>query len=83
VMTVDNNGQVQRTFEVHVNLTVKDGGLIADQRSAVFDASDGEATQGDGMAIVNDLTDSLRFRTWARKHQAEAAPSASASGAPM
>jgi len=80
-MTVTVNGQVQRDFEVHALLTVKDGDIIAGERSAVFDMADGEATQGDGFEIVNGLTGSLQFRDWAARHN-KGAPAVFATAAP-
>jgi len=82
-MTMEVNGQRVRNFHVRLTLTVKDGGTIADQRVDEFDESGGEAKTGNGLAVANDLTDSLRFRQWARAHHASASATASASaGAP-
>jgi hypothetical protein len=66
-MTVQVNGKRRIDYKVNVNLTVKDGGAIVDQRSNEFEAGGGEVDRGNGLAIVNDLTDSMRFRRWARK----------------
>ena len=81
LMVVQVNGQRVRNFHMRLTLTVKDGGTIADQRVDEFDESGGEAKTGNGLAVANDLTDSLRFRQWARGHKAAASPSASAAPA--
>jgi hypothetical protein len=90
-MTVEINGKRRVNYAVHVNVTVKDGSSIVDERTAQFETSGEEAERGVGLGIVNDLTDSMRFRQWAMKannrriaatSSATAEPVASATSAP-
>jgi hypothetical protein len=73
-MTVQVNGQTQHDYDIHVNLSVKDGGSIVDQKAYDYVASSGSSELGNGLSLVNDLTTSPRFRNWAKDRFAKNSP---------
>lgn len=73
-MTVQVNGKTQRDYAIHVSLSVKDGGKIIDQKAYDYVASGGASETGNGFALINDLSGSPRFRTWAKEQVARSAP---------
>lgn len=80
-VTFELNGQKQKDYAVHVSLSVKEGSSIVDQKVYEYTASNGVSEAGNGFALVNDLSSSMRFRDWAKKTVAKSAPPPKGSGA--
>lgn len=73
-MQVQVNGKVQKDYAVHVSLSVKEDGKIVDQKVYDYVASGGSTEGGHGYALINELSASPRFQTWAKQQVAKSAP---------